>query len=115
MRRRERRTDEASLPPRSALGGWGGDDAEVAAAVEHAHEVEHAVEVALLADGDGGAPELFDEGFFVGAGCGGETAHSGGGEHAGGVTGRKRFPVEGVLVDEEADALADKETLNAVA
>jgi len=40
--------------------GWG-PDAVVAADVEHAEHVEHGVEVALIADRDWRAPELFDE------------------------------------------------------
>src|ERR1700753_269936 len=93
--------------------GWG-PDAIVAADVQHAEHVEHAVEVTLVADGDWSAPELFDESFFVRAGCGGETAYGSGGHHADGVASRERLAVEGVAVRELADALADEEFLNAV-
>ncbi len=88
--------------------------AEVAAGVEEAHQVEHAVEVALLAVGDGRVPELVDEGLLVGAGRGGEARDGGGGEHARGVAHRERLAVEGVTVDERADALRDQEGLDVV-
>src|SRR5580704_5169390 len=100
---------------------WGGHDwslrfpdAVVAADVEHAEHVEHPVEVALIAYGHGGAPEFFDEGFFVGAGSCGEASDRGGGEHADGVASGEGFAVEGVAVGEHADALTDEKFLDAV-
>src|SRR5215469_13040512 len=92
-----------------------GPDAEVSAAVHQAHEVEHAVVVALLTVGDGGVPEGFDESFFGGAGSGGEAAYGSGGEHAGGVALGEGFAFEGVAIDEGVDALSGEKLLDAVA
>src|SRR5580704_10462768 len=95
-------------------GVGGGPDAVVAADVEHAEHVEHGVEVALIADRDWRAPELFDEGLFIGARGGCETADGGGCEHADRVTSGERLAVERVTVGEHADALADEEFLDTV-
>ena len=97
-----------------ALPGWL-DDAEVAAAVQHAHDVEHAVEVALLARGHRRVPQLFHEGLRVGTRRRGQAPHGRGGEHARRVARRQRLAIERIAIREGADALALKELLEAVA
>src|SRR5207249_7028421 len=93
----------------------GTPDAEVSAAMHLTHEVEHAVVVALLAVGNGGVPEGFDEGFFGRAGGCGEAAYGGGREHAVGVALREGFAFESVAVYEGVDALRGEEFLDAIA
>src|ERR1700733_14483334 len=89
-------------------------DFVVSADVEHAEHVEHAVEVALIADRNGGAPELLNEGFFGRAGGGGEAADGGRGQHSDGVTGGKRLAIQGVTVGKHAYPLTNEELLNTV-
>src|SRR5439155_21622557 len=103
-----------SIPEDSDLLA-GTPDAEVSAAMHQAHEVEHAVVVALHTVGDLGIPEGFDEGFFRRAGSGGEAAYGGGRGHAGGVAVRVGLAFERVAVYEGIDALGREKFLDAVA
>src|SRR5919199_4382995 len=100
---------------RPQLRSWKGRCAEVPATVHHAHEVEHPVEIALIADGYRRPPQLLDEGPLVRPRRRGQPAHGGRGHHAGQVARGERPAVRRVAVGEGADALADEELLDAVA
>src|SRR5947209_20555288 len=83
--------------------------------MEHAHDVKHSVEIALVAHGDGCPPKLLDKSLLVRPRRRGQPAHRGRCHHACGVARRERLAVQRVTIRKRTDALAYQKLLNAVA
>ena len=83
--------------------------------MHHAHQVEHAVEVALLARGHRHVPQLPQERFRVRPRRRRKPAHRRCCDHAWRVAGRERLAVGRVAIGEGVDALTDQEMLKLAA
>src|SRR5689334_4004454 len=91
------------------------DNSEIPAAMHHAHQVEHAVVIALLPAWHGRVPELFDKSLCKLAIVRGQAGHRRRRQQANGVARRERLAVEGITIGEAVDALPEKKLLDTVA
>src|SRR6266498_5045868 len=112
--RMERRS-RSSLDGSRLFPSFWQDNAEISAAMEHAHQVKHSVVITLLSGRNRSVPQLLDECLCSWPRRGGKAAHGCSGHHPDRVPRRERFAVEGVAVGKLADAFVEQKFLYAVA
>src|ERR1035441_3262236 len=90
-------------------------DPEIPTTVQHVHDVQHAVEIPLLPIRNRRPPQLRHESLFVRSRRRCQPACGGRGQHPSRLPRGERLATQHAALAQRADALADKELLDAIA